>query len=52
MRTPEECQQKAEECSHLARAINDPDSKAMLLEAEETWIKLADYAAKAEQEKG
>jgi hypothetical protein len=48
MRTPEEYQNMAAQCSHLARAINDPDSKVMLLEAAQTWIKLADYAAKAE----
>jgi len=48
MRTPEEYQNMAAQCSHLASAINDPDSKVMLLETAQTWIKLADYAAKAE----
>ena len=52
MRTPEEYRKMAADYSHLARAMNDPDSKAMLLEIARTWIKLADYAAKAEHEKG
>jgi len=50
MRTPEEYQNMAAQCAHLARAINDLDSKVMLLETAQTWIKLADYAAKTEQE--
>ena len=53
MRTPEECQNMAAQCSHLAHAINDPDSKVMLLEAAQTWIKLAEYeGTKIEEERG
>ena len=52
MRTPEEYQNMAAQCSHLAHAINDPDSKAMLLEAAQTWIKLAEYErTKIEEER-
>ena len=51
MRTPEECQNLAAQCSYLAHAINDPDSKAMLLEAAQTWIKLAERT-KIEEERG
>jgi len=43
MRTLEEYQDMAAQCSHLASAVNDPDGKAILLEAAQTWIKLAEY---------
>ena len=43
MRTPEDYQNMAAQCSYLASAINDPDGKAMLLEAAQTWIRLAEY---------
>jgi len=51
MGTPQEYLNSAAECLNLSRAINDPDSRAMLVEIAETWTKLAKYEqAKAEQE--
>ena len=51
MGTPQEYLNSAAECLNLSRAINDPDSRAMLVEIAKTWIKLAKYEqAKAEQE--
>ena len=52
MCTTEKYQDKAARCSHLAQAITDPDSKAMLLEMAQTWIKLAEYErAKTQEER-
>ena len=35
--------QMATECLRLANAMSDPDSRTMLLEIAQTWIKLDNY---------
>jgi hypothetical protein len=51
LRSSEEYQAHAVECLRLAQAIEFPDSKAMLLEMAQAWVRLAQHAREKEGEK-
>jgi hypothetical protein len=42
---------KAVHCVQMAQEIEDPDSKALLLEMAQAWIKLLQYVREKERER-
>ncbi len=44
--------QFAAECVRVAQQTSSPNDKAMLLQMADTWLKLAEKAAKSDSDKG
>ena len=42
----------AEACAKLAKAVNDPYDKVILLNMAEAWLRLADYVERKQNEVG
>jgi hypothetical protein len=50
LQTSDHYQEQAVRCLRLAQAIEYPDSKALLLEMAQAWVKLAEQAREREQQ--
>lgn len=49
MKRSDEYHANAGDCLRLAQAIENPDSKALLLEMAQAWVKLAEYAREKDE---
>ena len=52
MRSSQDYYENAAECVQLARHIEHPESKALLLEMAQAWIKMAEHAREQEKKAG
>ncbi len=52
MGTPQDHQKCAEECIAMARAAEDQKDKALWLTMAESWVRLAEHAARARGSQG